>query len=165
MQGSIENWASDHGRKWQRLLYKGTVKRRIPSKKNSRQLGVIRATGRPFSVPSKAYTKTKPIFIEQLLESWNLKMIVEPCLLKLRVYEHSETWFKLYLKGDDCAEPKGADVDNNLASIQDILTDARIINDDALIVEVNAYKMIGVKHPDFNEFGADVELYGLDTKL
>ena len=83
-------------RKWKPLLYSGTVRGRIPSKKNSRRLGVNRRTGRPFSIPSKAYETNKPLFISQLLDTWEGKMITEPCQLRLRVYEHNEDWFKKY---------------------------------------------------------------------
>lgn len=162
---NITNWAGVHERKWSRLLFRGALVGRVPSKKNSRRLGVLK-TGRPFSIPSKAYVDKKQSFADGLIATWDGQTLYEPLQLKLLIWEHQEGWFKQYLRSLPLpTEPRGTDCDNKLASVQDILVHANIIADDCLLVEVHTYKMLGQKSPLTDNFGCDVEIYGLDKRL
>lgn len=163
---SGSSWAKDHGRKWSELLYKGSLQKRIPSKKNSRRVGVSKRTGRVFNIPSAAYNQAKDLFVEQISSTITRDLIQEPCLLVCKIYDHSEGWFESYLNGViHPKEPRGSDCDNTQASVQDILCEAGVVWDDCLFVETATRKYMGQKHPEWNDYGAEIEIYGLDSPL
>jgi Holliday junction resolvase RusA-like endonuclease len=102
-----------------------TIKGRIPSLKNSKQVFRNPKTGRPFVTASKAWHAFEPDALNQLRSQYRGKPI--DCEIAIDV--------TLLMKGK-----RKADIDNKLSGIFDLLQKAEIIKDDDQIVTVTARK-------------------------
>jgi Holliday junction resolvase RusA-like endonuclease len=147
-----------------KLLSELTLKGRVFSKKNSRQLGIKRLGGGkliPISLPSKAYLRQLPLFVAQIKEqSARLEPIHGALYLECKIYDHKETWFQRFMNGESLnKEPKGVDVDNRLNSIFDILKESGHIVDDVIIMSAQIEKYPDKRVPGTEEFGAEIKIF------
>lgn len=115
---------------------------RIPSKKNSRR--IFRNGGRMIIAPSAAY------------ESWRTENMLRLRLLHLKATLAGplSLTLHLFLKGKI-----DQDLDNAVASVNDLLQDAGVIENDKQLVELHLYKHSGC--PDFS---ATVEIAQAESR-
>lgn len=111
------------------------IEGRVIAKKNSRQIGY--RGGRMVNFPSKRYEEFKETAL------WQLKRIKE------KLKPPYDVRYCFYIKGK-----MDADLDNLIASINDILQEAGIIENDRLIYEMDAKKVMGEK-----DFKTTIEIY------
>jgi Holliday junction resolvase RusA-like endonuclease len=113
----------------------------------------------PKSIPSKAYCDKLPKYVKQIKEQFPFKTINFPVKVTIDVYEQNESWFTACKEGTLYSlkkKIKGTDVDNKISSVFDILVEAKVLLDDALILELTARKHIGQKLPCQKDWGAQV---------
>ena len=103
------------------------IEGRVASKKNSKQ--IIRRAGRTFLISSSAFTRFKNEAVRQIREQTK-----DFYTQKIKVK------YNFHIKGD-----LRIDIDNAIASINDILQDAHVIIDDDNIIEIEAAKSNGHK--------------------
>jgi len=113
------------------------IEGRVIAKKNSRQIGY--RGGRMVNFPSKRYEEFKETAL------WQLKRI------KDKLKPPYDVRYIFYIKGK-----MDADLDNLIASINDILQEAGIIENDRLIHEMEAKKVMGGK-----DFKTTIEIFEL----
>jgi Holliday junction resolvase RusA-like endonuclease len=101
------------------------IRAEVRSKKNSRILTAVKGKYRSFS--SSAYAA----FCEEAKQ----QIMIQKIPPQAPPYE---IWYRFYLKGN-----KRIDLDNAIASINDILQEMRVIDDDQNIVHLHARKMKG----------------------
>jgi Holliday junction resolvase RusA-like endonuclease len=111
-----------------------TIKGRFISKKNSRRILRNRRTGQRFSFPSEAYGRYKEDAIAQIMEAGSPRVSAP---------YHIEYLF--YVKGG-----ASIDVDNAMASVNDILQDAGVIDNDKNILAGTFEKIPGANKWEVN---------------
>lgn len=104
---------------------------RVPSKKNSRRQFLNRKTGKRFSVPSAAFERYKTDALASILPKRRKILLDRPDPPYSVRYV-----FRMTGKA-------ATDVDNMVASINDILQDAELIEDDREIEHIEAWKIFG----------------------
>jgi Holliday junction resolvase RusA-like endonuclease len=113
------------------------IEGRVIAKKNSRQIGY--RNGRMVNFPSKRYNEFKEMAL------WQLKTI------KGEIKPPYDVRYCFFIKGK-----MDADLDNLIASINDILQEAGIIENDRLIYQMEAQKIMGQ-----DDFKTTIEIYEL----
>lgn len=134
----------------------------ISSKKNSR-INTVR-NGRVLSFPNKSYTQKLKGFIQEIQTQWVGKPIDVPCIISFEFYTPHDSWSKELLNTGKITNFKGADIDNKVTSVLDILVTGGFLKDDSLVVQLNACKFPGRKLE--GEFGCRcVVAYEVDDAL
>jgi Holliday junction resolvase RusA-like endonuclease len=120
-----------------------TINGRFIAKKNSRRFFRNPRTGKRFSAPSEAFEDYKTLAIQQIRKQLrggggNLAASIAAPRRKVRLEPPYEIEYYFFVKG------KGViDVDNAMASINDILQDAGVIDNDRNIILGSFEKRMG----------------------
>jgi Holliday junction resolvase RusA-like endonuclease len=101
----------------------------VRSKKNSRRIAVSK-TGKKMSLPSKAYEEFREKAMWEMREQNVVKNIMPPYRIT----------YVFRIKGN-----LNIDIDNAMASINDVLEDYGVIEDDKMVVSTRAIKRSGYK--------------------
>ena len=127
------------------------IKGRIYSKKNSNNIGIVKGKVKFFGNP--AYNRSKDDYSEQLQASSADKPIQGPIAVTLVSYGNNERWVKQWQSGEKPDKYHGADVDNRLNSILDLLHYANVIVDDSQVITARTRKLFGkAPHDDYGAY-------------
>jgi Holliday junction resolvase RusA-like endonuclease len=119
-----------------------TIEGRFIAKKNSRRVLRNRRTGKRFSAPSEAFEDYKAIAIQQIRKQLrgeeDLAASIAAPRRKFRLAPPYEVDYHFFIKGNGLI-----DVDNAMASVNDILQDAGVIDNDRNIILGSFEKRMG----------------------